>query len=123
MASGAFASTAFLQFYLPIIPLFVTDSDLQNISELCVSLCDLNLKACTSVTDAGIAALILKCVKLHSIVVCDTSFGQSSVRALCSTIGDFVSAPQNQDSLAYKLQTLHMGGCKGDSLHKALFSF
>ncbi|KAM7468286.1 hypothetical protein LguiB_015848 [Lonicera macranthoides] len=91
----------------------ISDSDLQNISELCVSLCDLNLKACTSVTDAGIAALILKCVKLHSIVVCDTSFGQSSVRALCSTIGDFVGAPQNQGSLAYKLQTLHMGGCKG----------
>ncbi|KAM7464270.1 hypothetical protein LguiA_032391 [Lonicera macranthoides] len=91
----------------------ISDSDLQNISELCVSLCDLNLKACTSVTDAGIAALILKCVKLHSIVVCDTSFGQSSVRALCSTIGDFVGAPQNQGSLAYKLQTLHLGGCKG----------
>ncbi|KAA8516693.1 hypothetical protein F0562_016801 [Nyssa sinensis] len=97
----------------------VSDSDLQNIAEFCVSLCYLNLKGCTSVTDAGISVLLLRCMELHSIVACDTSFGQNSILALCSTTPtvDNCAASQiekkHSQSLAYKLQTLHMGGCKG----------
>ncbi|KAK3043566.1 hypothetical protein RJ639_002145 [Escallonia herrerae] len=106
----------------------VGDFELKKVTELCVSLCYLNLKGCTSMTDAGIADLILRCVKLHSIVICDTSFGQHSVMALCSSKPNFdhSAAPQiNEDShsLAYKLQTLHIGGCTGvneDSLTQLL---
>lgn len=102
-----------------MIPTILADYDLHNISELCVSLCYLNLKGCTSVSDGGIAVVIVKCVKLHSIVVCDTYFGQISVASLCSCRPDFdkLDAPQTEKtsmSLAYKLQKLHMGGCKGE---------
>ncbi|XP_059646730.1 BTB/POZ domain-containing protein FBL11 isoform X2 [Cornus florida] len=91
----------------------VGDADLKNISESCVSLCYLNLKGCTSVTDAGISVLILRCLELHSIVVSDTSFGQNSILALCSTITNSAAQIEKKRSqtLAYKLQTLHMGGC------------
>lgn len=99
--------------------LIFPDSDLRDISEFCVSLCYLNLKACTSVTDTGMSILIRKCIKLQSILVCDTSFGRDSIVALCCSIPnsskcaavDFGNRPQ--DSVALKLQMLHLGGCKG----------
>ncbi|XP_037491020.1 BTB/POZ domain-containing protein FBL11 isoform X2 [Jatropha curcas] len=95
----------------------ISDLDLQNITKLCVSLQYLNLKGCTSVTDMGISYLICRCIKLHSILVCDTSFGVNSIKALCSTITNFGPAAYLEkrcsDTLAFKLQTLHMGGCKG----------
>ncbi|XP_057951547.1 BTB/POZ domain-containing protein FBL11 isoform X4 [Malania oleifera] len=102
------------------------NSDLQNISELCVSLHYLNLKGCISVTDVGISILIKSCIKLHSIVVCDTSFGRNSVLALCSDIPNFPAEHferKHASWSAFKLQTLHMGGCKGvdeTSLQKLL---
>ena len=58
----------------------------KHISKFCASLHDLNLKRCISVTDVGISNLICKCMKLHSIVVCNTSFGKNSVLALCSGV-------------------------------------
>lgn len=98
----------------------MADYDLQNISELCASLCHLNLKGCTAVSDGGIAVIMVKCVKLHSIVVSDTSFGQISVASLCSSWLDIdkLDALQTEEktsrSLAYQLQKLHIGGCKGE---------
>jgi len=98
--------------------MFMPDLDLQYISKFCASLQDLNLKACISVTDVGISNLLCKCMKLHSIVVCDTSFGIKSVLALCSSISDHDNDPAasfelKHNSLAFNLQKLQMGGCKG----------
>lgn len=71
--------------------MFMADSDLQFISEFLVSLQYLNLRGCISLTDVGIASLLLKCPKLHSVLVCDTSFGINSVLALCSSPSDYVA--------------------------------
>ncbi|XP_065857051.1 BTB/POZ domain-containing protein FBL11-like isoform X2 [Euphorbia lathyris] len=96
----------------------VSDLYLQCITKQCVSLQYLNLKGCISATDIGISVLINGCLKLHSIIVCDTSFGIHSIQALCSpasNIGpsDSESSKRCLSTLAFKLQTLHMGGCKG----------
>lgn len=98
----------------------ISDFDLKNVAELCASLCYLNINGCTSVTDDGISILILKCVMLHSILICDTSFGENSVRALCSAVRKLngLAVPQSERSslpLAPKLQMLEIGGCKGVS--------
>lgn len=97
-----------------------SDFDLKNVAESCGSLCYLNINGCTSVTDDGISILILKCVMLHSILICDTSFGENSVRALCFGFLklDGLAVPQSEKSshlLASKLQMLEIGGCKGVS--------
>jgi hypothetical protein len=99
--------------------MFMLDLDLQYISKFRASLQDLNLKGCMSVTDVGISNLLCKCMKLHSIAVCDTSFGIKSVLALCSGISDHDNHPAahvglKDNSLAFNLQKLHMGGCKGE---------
>lgn len=70
-------------------------------------------------TDVGISNLLGKCMKLHSIVVCDTSFGVNSVLSLCSGVTNHGSFPvahlgRKHKSLAFSLQKLHMGGCKGE---------
>ncbi|XP_055807426.1 BTB/POZ domain-containing protein FBL11 isoform X3 [Solanum dulcamara] len=95
----------------------IYDSDLQNIAECCPSLHCVNLNACTSITDSGISILVLKCVELHSIFACDTSFGQNCVQSLCRNISRFDSVAMKMadhtNSLAYKLQILHIGCCKG----------
>ncbi|XP_008241274.1 PREDICTED: BTB/POZ domain-containing protein FBL11 isoform X1 [Prunus mume] len=92
------------------------DSDLQYISRFCVSLQYVNLKGCTSLTDVGIASLLRRCIKLHSVLVCDTSFGINSVLALCSSSSNHIAVEQIEnellDSLALNLQILHMGSCK-----------
>ncbi|XP_024188680.1 BTB/POZ domain-containing protein FBL11 isoform X2 [Rosa chinensis] len=94
----------------------LSDSDLQFISEFLVSLQYLNLRGCISLTDVGIASLLLKCPKLHSVLVCDTSFGINSVLALCSSPSDYIAGQhienKHLDPLAFNLQALHMGGCK-----------
>ncbi|KAJ8570782.1 hypothetical protein K7X08_037754 [Anisodus acutangulus] len=94
----------------------IYDSDLQNIAECCPSLCCINLNACTSITDFGISVLILKCVELHSIFACDTSFGHNCVLSLCRDISRFdavaMKMANHTNSLAFKLQILHIGGCK-----------
>ncbi|KAI3707560.1 hypothetical protein L6452_26186 [Arctium lappa] len=95
----------------------VCDFDLQTISDVCVSLTYLSLKGCTSLSDVGMSALICKCLKLNSIVACDTFFGQQSVLALCSSniCYDHVAAEHSEKNILHgcNLQMLHMGGCKG----------
>lgn len=96
--------------------MFMADSDLQYISEYLVSLQYLNLRGCISLTDVGIATLLLRCSKLHSVLVCDTFFGINSVLALCSSSSDCIAGQhienKHLDPLAFNLQALHMGGCK-----------
>ncbi|KAL2933654.1 BTB/POZ domain-containing protein FBL11 [Bienertia sinuspersici] len=92
---------------------------LLHIAEVCISLCYLNIKGCSSVTDVGIANLILKCRKLHSIIATDTPFGSNSASALCSRGLDGESSQMeiNNDielSDTY-VEVLHIGGCKGVS--------
>ncbi|KAF5750489.1 BTB/POZ domain-containing protein FBL11 [Tripterygium wilfordii] len=96
----------------------ICDMDLQYISEISVSLQYINLNGCISLTDLSISNLLRRCVKLNSILVCDTSFGVDSILALCSANFSFGSSAaclgkQHLDSLACNLQTLHMGGCRG----------
>lgn len=95
------------------------DLDLQRISEFCACLDYVNLRGCTSLTDFSISNLISRCRKLHSVVVCDTSFGKFSIQALCAdntTIRPPHCRDENWNLLALKLQMLHMGGCKGKSI-------
>lgn len=99
----------------------LADYDLKNISEICASLFYLNLRGCITVTDTGISVLILRCVKLHSLVVCDTSFGHNSALALRSGIPNLNDFPtlhvgkNHAKSLASEFQVLHVGGCHGKS--------
>lgn len=112
--------TDILSIQVTYYPCGCPDHDLQTLSKVCVSLSYINLKGCTSVSDGGIAVVILECVNLHSIVVCETSFGQNSIMALCSCLSgsDRLTYTQtkgsNSMSLAHKLQKLHMGGCMGE---------
>ena len=100
--------------------MFMPDLDLQYISKFCASLHDLNLKGCISVTDVGISNITCNCMKLHSIVVCDTTFGKNSVLALCSGISSNYGNSSADDwgwncnSLISNLQKLHIGGCKSE---------
>lgn len=71
-------------------------------------------------TDDGIANLILKCRKLHSIIATETSFGRRSASALCSRVVD-IDYPQMEidnkhtelSDIIY-LQVMHIGSCKGE---------
>ncbi|XP_004305356.1 PREDICTED: BTB/POZ domain-containing protein FBL11-like [Fragaria vesca subsp. vesca] len=94
---------------------FMADSDLQYISDVFVSLQYLNLRGCISLTDVGIASLLLKCRKLHSVLVCDTYFGVNSVLALCSSPSYYIAGQyienEHLEPVAFNLQALHMGGC------------
>lgn len=95
--------------------MFMADSDLQYISDVFVSLQYLNLRGCISLTDVGIASLLLKCRKLHSVLVCDTYFGVNSVLALCSSPSYYIAGQyienEHLEPVAFNLQALHMGGC------------
>lgn len=59
----------------------------------------------------------MKCVELDSIFACDTSFGHNCVLSLCRNISRLDAVAMKMadytNSLAYKLQILHIGGCKG----------
>ncbi|GAY33217.1 hypothetical protein CUMW_006220 [Citrus unshiu] len=93
------------------------DADLEFISKYCVSLGYINIKGCVSVTDVCISNLIQRCVKLQSIIVCDTSFGVYSIRALCSEVpycnSSALCGKRNFNTLASNLQMLHMACCYG----------
>lgn len=99
--------------------MFVPDSDLLLISKFCLSLQHLNIRGCISATDVCISYLINRCIKLHSIILCDTSFGTRSIQALCAglaTTGDSLGShfgKKTINSLAFNLEKLHMGGCTG----------
>ncbi|KAI3814131.1 hypothetical protein L1987_18878 [Smallanthus sonchifolius] len=91
--------------------------DLQCISDICVSLTYISLKGCISVSYAGVSSLICRCLKVNSIVACDTHFGQQSILALCSSNACYghVAVEHNRQNISQgsNLQILHMGGCKG----------
>ncbi|XP_057549552.1 BTB/POZ domain-containing protein FBL11 [Amaranthus tricolor] len=96
-----------------------SDEELHHIAEFCFSLGYLNIRGCISVTDDGIANLILRCRKLHSIIATETSFGRHSASALCSRVVD-IDYPQMEIDNKYAklsdiiyLQVLHIGSCKG----------
>ncbi|GFS28914.1 ubiquitin-protein ligase [Actinidia rufa] len=94
--------------------LYMSRALLSNVTKL-----TLEGRVDVSVTDAGISVLVLRSANLHSLVVCDTSFGRNSVLALSSGIPNLDHLPtqkiekKHAKSLAFKLQVLHMGGCNG----------
>lgn len=92
----------------------MSDLDLEFISKYCVSLGYLNIKGCISVTDVGISNVICRCIELHSIVVCNTSFGMNSILALCSAAPKFGNATGHFGKRASNLLKLHIGCCKGE---------
>lgn len=69
------------------------------------------MNGCGLVTDHGISLMVLKCTELHSILACDTSFGNHSALALCSSKTH--ESGNNTQLVAYKLRTLHIGRCHG----------
>ncbi|KAF8642194.1 hypothetical protein HU200_067457 [Digitaria exilis] len=90
----------------------IDDVDLLKISVLKNSLCYINIRNCTLVTDDGISNLLLKCTKIHSMVLSYTSFGNLSIQTLCT------ANPPGHDNghahvMAFSMQELHLGGCKG----------
>ncbi|KAL0426519.1 UNVERIFIED_CONTAM: BTB/POZ domain-containing protein FBL11 [Sesamum latifolium] len=92
----------------------ISDSNLLIIAEVCHSLSYINLKGCTSVTDHGIAVMILRCKMLQSVLACDTSFRNNSILALSSGISSVTQQNERHSQLiARKLLTLHIGGCRG----------
>lgn len=110
---GLFGQFAYLSSQL-----FFPDFDLRAISNICVSISYISLRGCTSVSDVGISSLISKCLKLNSIVACDTSFGQQSVLALFSSNASYdhhLSVKHSGMNIPHgcNLQMLHIGGCKG----------
>ncbi|CAL4971944.1 unnamed protein product [Urochloa decumbens] len=90
----------------------IDDVDLLRISVLKYSLCYINIRNCTLLTDNGISNLLLKCTKIHSMVVSYTSFGNQSIQTLCTT-----DLPNHNDGhahvMAFNIQELHLGGCRG----------
>ncbi|KAL1224338.1 BTB/POZ domain-containing protein FBL11 [Cardamine amara subsp. amara] len=90
----------------------ICDIDLWNISRLCDSLCYLNIKRCALLTDPCIAYVIQRCKKLHSLIVCYTSFSGYSILALCTTIS-VTNEQTDSNSAASNLQMLHMSKCEG----------
>ncbi|XP_006410814.2 BTB/POZ domain-containing protein FBL11 isoform X2 [Eutrema salsugineum] len=92
----------------------VCDTDLRSISRLCDSLCYLNIKGCALLSDACIAYVIQRSKKLHSLIVCYTSFSESSISALCASTS-MTNEHVDSNSLASNLQMLHMSKCEGIS--------
>ncbi|XP_010505180.1 PREDICTED: BTB/POZ domain-containing protein FBL11-like isoform X7 [Camelina sativa] len=92
----------------------ICDMGLQSISRLCDSLCYLNIKGCALLSDACIAYVIQRCKYLCSLIVCYTSFSENSILALCASIS-MTNEHMDSNSLAPKLQMLHMSKCEGIS--------
>ncbi|CAM0885363.1 unnamed protein product [Alopecurus aequalis] len=96
----------------------ITDMNLVEISMMINSLCYINIKHCTLLTDEGIATLLRNCRKIHSMVLSYTSFGNHSIQTLCS-FDPSVSFPCHKDEhshvMAFRLQKLHLEGCEGIS--------
>ncbi|XP_062117547.1 BTB/POZ domain-containing protein FBL11 isoform X3 [Humulus lupulus] len=89
------------------------DSDLLYIAKFCINLQHLNLNGCTTLTDVGMSNLLHRCLRLKSILVCHTTFGLNSVLALCSDFHGYDNtSTQISVSLAFNIQTLHIGDCK-----------
>ncbi|VAH86151.1 unnamed protein product [Triticum turgidum subsp. durum] len=97
----------------------ITDMNLLEISMLKSSLCYINIKHCTLLTDDGISTLLLNCRKMHSMVLSYTSFGNHSIQTLCSS-DPSDSFPYHKDEhahvMASRLQELHLEGCEDGAL-------
>ncbi|XP_037416147.1 BTB/POZ domain-containing protein FBL11-like isoform X1 [Triticum dicoccoides] len=96
----------------------ITDMNLLEISMLKSSLCYINIKHCTLLTDDGISTLLLNCRKMHSMVLSYTSFGYHSIQTLCSLDpSDSFSYHKDEHAhvMAFRLQELHLEGCEGIS--------
>ncbi|KAM0854319.1 hypothetical protein ACQ4PT_050505 [Festuca glaucescens] len=97
----------------------ITDNNLAELSMLDKSLCYINIKHCTLLTDNGISIFLLNCTKIHSMVLSYTSFGNQSIQTLCSFIylDPSDSFPYHKDegpyAMASRLRELHLEGCKG----------
>ncbi|ONM34240.1 BTB/POZ domain-containing protein FBL11 isoform X2 [Zea mays] len=90
----------------------IDDMDLLEISVLKNSLCYINIRNCFLLTDDGISNLLMKCTKIHSMVLSYTSFGNRSIQMLCA------ANPSGHNSghahvMASYMQELHLDGCKG----------
>lgn len=94
-----------------------TDMNLLEIYMLKSSLCYINIKHCTLLTDDGIATLLLNFRKMHSMVLSYTSFGNHSIQALCS-LNPSDSFLYHKDErvhvMAFRLLELHLEGCEGN---------
>ncbi|KAF0893759.1 hypothetical protein E2562_029655 [Oryza meyeriana var. granulata] len=90
----------------------ITDVDLLKISILKKSLCYVNIKNCTLLTDEGISKLLLKCTKIHSMVLSYTNFGNLSIQTLC-TPNPLDSMDECSHVMAFRMQELHLDGCRG----------
>ncbi|PUZ52828.1 hypothetical protein GQ55_5G004800 [Panicum hallii var. hallii] len=77
----------------------IDDVDLLKISVLKNSLCYINIRNCTLLTDGGISNFLLRCTKIHSMVLSYTSFGNRSIQTL--------------HYMTVNIQELHLSGCKG----------
>jgi hypothetical protein len=99
--------------YVPFLFACVyADVDLLKISILKNSLCYINIKNCTLLTDDGISKLLLKCTKIHSMVLSYTSFGNQSIQTLCNS-NPLDSMDECRHVMAFRMQELHLDGCKG----------
>jgi hypothetical protein len=65
-------------------------------------------------TDDGISNFLMKCTKIHSMVLSYTSFGNRSIQTLCTTNPDHNDG--HAQVMAFNMQELHLGGCKGKQL-------
>ncbi|OEL14832.1 BTB/POZ domain-containing protein FBL11 [Dichanthelium oligosanthes] len=90
----------------------IDDVYLLKLSVLKNSLCYINIRSCTMLTDDGISNLLLKCTKIHSMVLSYTSFGNRSIQTLCTT-----NPPDHSNGhahvMAFNIRELHLGGCQG----------
>ncbi|XP_037408627.1 BTB/POZ domain-containing protein FBL11-like isoform X1 [Triticum dicoccoides] len=96
----------------------ITDMNLLEISMLKSSLCYINIKHCTLLTDDGISTLLLNCRKMHSMILSYTSFGNHSIQTLCSldpSDGFSYHKDEHAHVMAFRLQELHLEGCEGIS--------
>ncbi|KAF7026411.1 hypothetical protein CFC21_038519 [Triticum aestivum] len=97
----------------------ITDMNLLEISMLKSSLCYINIKHCTLLTDDGISTLLLNCRKMHSMILSYTSFGNHSIQTLCSldpSDGFSYHKDEHAHVMAFRLQELHLEGCEDGAL-------
>jgi hypothetical protein len=90
--------------------------DLLEISVLIKSLYYINIRNCTRLTDDGISTFLLRCRKIHSMVLSYTSFGDQSIQTLCTpSPSDNTDHNYQHCVMAFDIQELHLDGCEGNS--------
>ncbi|TVU37009.1 hypothetical protein EJB05_18972, partial [Eragrostis curvula] len=93
----------------------IDDVNLLQISVLKKSLCYINIRNCTMLTDDGISTFLLKCKKIHSMVLSYTSFGDQSIQTLCMSRPSDSTDHNDEHAhvMAVNMQELRLAGCKG----------